>query len=267
MKKYLSFFRIRFTNSLQYRAAALAGIVTQFAWGILELLLFRAFYETDPAAFPMGFEQLSSHIWFNQAFLSMFMVWFFDKDIFKSITDGNVAYELTRPMNLYTMWFTKNMAVRLSKALLRCFPVLIFAILLPRPYGLSAPASPLAFFMFLYTGILAFLNVISYCMLIYILTFYTMNPTGVNAVASVLADIFTGAYIPLPFLPEKLQTVIGFTPFAVMQNLPFRVYSGSISGGEMWHLAGMQLFWLSVMIGGGMLLMRSALRRVVVQGG
>lgn len=33
MKKYLSFFRLRFVNGIQYRAAALAGIVTQFAWG------------------------------------------------------------------------------------------------------------------------------------------------------------------------------------------------------------------------------------------
>lgn len=267
MKKYLSFFRIRFTNTLQYRAAALAGVATQFVWGILELLLFRAFYESNPAAFPMGFEQLSSHIWLNQAFLTMFMVWFFDRDIFKAITDGSVSYDLARPMNLYAMWFTKNMAIRLSRALLRCAPVLLFAIILPAPYGLSAPASPLAFFMFLYTGVLAFLIVISYCMLIYILTFYTMNPTGVNAVASVLADIFSGSYIPLPFLPDKLQALLGFTPFAVMQNLPFRVWSGNIAGGEMWRMAGMQLFWLAVMSGGGMLLMRAALRRVVVQGG
>ena len=32
MKKYLSFFRIRFIAGLQYRAAAWAGIATQFAW-------------------------------------------------------------------------------------------------------------------------------------------------------------------------------------------------------------------------------------------
>ncbi|AGI39710.1 hypothetical protein Clst_1656 [Thermoclostridium stercorarium subsp. stercorarium DSM 8532] len=33
MKKYISFFRIRFINGLQYRSAAYAGIMTQFAWG------------------------------------------------------------------------------------------------------------------------------------------------------------------------------------------------------------------------------------------
>ena len=32
MKKYLSFFRLRFITGLQYRTAALAGIATQFFW-------------------------------------------------------------------------------------------------------------------------------------------------------------------------------------------------------------------------------------------
>ena len=35
MKKYLSLLRMRFIAGLQYRAAALAGIATQFAWGFM----------------------------------------------------------------------------------------------------------------------------------------------------------------------------------------------------------------------------------------
>lgn len=63
MKKYRAFFRIRFLNSLQYRAAALAGVSTQFAWGFMEILAFVAFYRADPSAFPMGLSQIASYIW------------------------------------------------------------------------------------------------------------------------------------------------------------------------------------------------------------
>jgi hypothetical protein len=35
----------------------------------------------------------------------------------------------------------------------------------------------------------------------------------------------------------------------------------------MWFLTGMQLFWTVVLIGGGWLWMRAALKKVVVQGG
>ena len=63
MKKYLSLFRMRFITGLQYRAAAIAGISTQFAWGFLNILLFKALYETNPSAFPLEFSELSAYIW------------------------------------------------------------------------------------------------------------------------------------------------------------------------------------------------------------
>ena len=119
MKKYLSFFRIRFIAGLQYRAAAWAGIATQFAWGGMTILMFWAFYQNSSNVFPMEFQALSSYIWLQQALLAMFMAWFFDNEIFDSITSGSVAYELCRPCGVYTMWFVKNIAIRLSKVVLR----------------------------------------------------------------------------------------------------------------------------------------------------
>ena len=67
MKTYLSFFRIRFVAGLQYRAAAWAGIITQFAWGGMTLLMFWAFYQSSENSFPMTFPELSSYIWMQQA--------------------------------------------------------------------------------------------------------------------------------------------------------------------------------------------------------
>ena len=90
MKKYLSFFRMRFLMGLQYRAAAAAGVVTQFTWGFMELLVFRAFYQADASAFPMSFEAVASYIWLQQAFLALFMAWMMEAEIFSSIVDGDV---------------------------------------------------------------------------------------------------------------------------------------------------------------------------------
>ena len=61
---------------------------------------------------PMTFAQLSSYIWLQQAFLALFMMWFFDNDIFEAITRGDVAYELCRPVDLYNMWFVRSAALR-----------------------------------------------------------------------------------------------------------------------------------------------------------
>ena len=131
MKKYLSFFRLRFIMGLQYRTAAAAGIVTQFFWGAMEILAFRAFYEADAAAFPMPFEAVVTYVWLQQAFLAMFAAWGMEGEIFDVIRNGNIAYELCRPVGIYQMWFARSAANRVSRALLRCVPILAVAFLLP----------------------------------------------------------------------------------------------------------------------------------------
>ncbi len=100
MKQYISLFRIRFVNGLQYRAAAFAGLVTQFAWGFMEILAFSAFYHADPAAFPMEFQHLVSYIWIQQAFLAIFVLWGVNSESVDTIVSGNIAYDLARPMKI-----------------------------------------------------------------------------------------------------------------------------------------------------------------------
>ena len=267
MKKYLSFFRIRFIAGLQYRAAAWAGVATQFAWGGLTILLFRAFYQSGENSFPMEFSDLSTYIWLQQSLLAMYMLWFFDNEIFETITSGSIAYELCRPCDLYTMWFVKNMAIRLSKAVLRCLPILAVAVLLPRPYAMSAPAGVGAAVGALVSMILGFLVLIAFSMLIYISAFYTVSPMGMRILASSLTEFFAGAVIPIPFFPVWLQNMMNALPFAAMQSTPFLIYTGYLEGAQVWQSMAVQLIWLVVLVGVGKLMMNHALKRVVVQGG
>lgn len=267
MKKYFSFFRLRFFTGLQYRAAALAGIATQFFWGLMEILVFQAFYASDAGAFPMTLSAAASYVWMQQAFLAFFNVWMMENEIFDSILEGNIVYELCRPVSIYSMWFARSIANRMSRAILRCFPILAAAALLPFPYGLEAPASPLHLLLFLITLILGLLVVVSFCMLVYGLTFFTISPQGLRILCTSVVEFFSGAIIPLPFLPENLQRVLELTPFAAMQNVALRVYSGSMTMPEIFRAAGLQIFWLIVMILGGRQLCRIAEHRVIVQGG
>lgn len=267
MKKYLSFFRLRFVMGLQYRVAALAGIVTQFFWGLMEIMIFRAFYRTDASAFPMTLSATSSYIWLQQAFLAFFTAWMMENEIFDSIINGNIAYELCRPVSIYNMWFARSIANRLSRAVLRCFPILIVAAFIPYPYGIAAPASPLSFALFLITLILGLMVMVSFCMLIYILTFFTVSPQGLRILFNSSVEFFSGALIPLPFFPEKVRSVMELLPFASMQNVALRIYSGSMSHSEIEKAIVLQIFWLIVITLVGKILCKTAEKRVTVQGG
>ncbi|MDE5824615.1 MAG: ABC-2 family transporter protein [Lachnospiraceae bacterium] len=252
---------------LQYRSAALAGIVTQFVWGFMEIMIFHAFYQTDAAAFPMSLSATASYLWLQQAFLSCFATWMMENDIFDSILNGNIAYELCRPISIYNMWFSRSVATRLSRAVLRCFPILIAAALIPHPYGIDAPASPMHFLLFVLTLILGLVVTVAFCLLIYVLTFFTISPQGLRIVFTSSVEFFAGAVIPLPFFPEKVQKVMELLPFASMQNVALRIYSASMSTAEMKNAIILQVFWLVVIVAAGNLLCSLAEKRITIQGG
>lgn len=267
MKKYMSFFQISFIQGLQYRAAAIGGIITQFAWGALGILTYKAFYESNPNSFPMEIQSLSTYLWLQQAFLSMFVVWLVRNDIFESIENGNIAYELSKPLNLYTLWFVKTAASRLSKVVLRCLPILFVAFFLPEPYGLKLPKNGVSFIWFLVTMVFGLVVVVAYCMLVYIVTFYSINSAGIRAVSSSVLEFLSGAIIPIPLLPSGVRNILELLPFASMQNIPLRIYSGNLAGEAMYRMVGIQVFWMVALVSLGRWWMSQSLKRVVVQGG
>lgn len=267
VRKFTSLFRIRFNAGIQYRAAALAGIATQFAWGFLNIMLYMVFYRSNPNAFPMTLQALVSYMWLRQAFLMLFETYGTENAILESITSGGVAYELARPTGIYGIWYVRTLSARVSKMLLRFWPVILVAALLPAPYGLSLPANPAAFVGFLCTLVLGTLIATAYIMLIYIVTLFTMQPWGVRIAFNSLAELLTGSLIPLPFFPAAAVRILELTPFAAMSNVPYRIYSGDIAGAAAWQAAGLQVFWLLALFAFGQFLLSHALRRTVIQGG
>ncbi|MGN0168836.1 MAG: ABC transporter permease [Acetatifactor sp.] len=267
MKKYLSFFRLRLVTGLQYRTAALAGMATQFFWGFMEIMVFHAFYEADPTAYPMTMEATSSYVWLQQGLLAFFGAWMFEGEIFDIIKDGNLAYELCRPIHIYDLWFTRSVAMRLSRAILRCIPILAVAVFLPKGYGLGSPASIQAFVLFVVSLVLGLLVMVALNMMVYVASLFTVSGDGLRILFCSVVDFLSGQILPLPFFPEKVQRVLELNPFASTGNVPFRIYSGNLSGQEMMRAIAMQVFWLIVLITAGKLIAARGEKRAIVQGG
>lgn len=267
MKKYIAFFRMRFTMGLQYRVAALGGLVCQFFWGGMAILAFKAFYDTDSAAFPMSLPAMSSYIWLQQALLTLLTMGGIDNEFFNVIENGNVAYELCRPVDVYGMWYSRSAATRVSNALLRCIPVLAVTALIPAPYGLSAPPDLLTFLTFLVSLTLALAVITAMGMIVYMITFHTITPRGVRLIAVNICDFFSGDIVPLPFFPEGFRQFCELLPFSATANVPLRIYSGDLHGPEMVKLMLLQVFWAAALILIGKVIEQRELRRVTIQGG
>lgn len=267
MRAYFSFFKLRLINGLQYRTAALAGVATQFFWGFMIIMVFEAFYGNSITVQPISLKQLIIYVWLQQAFLVFIMMWIRDSELLDSITNGNVAYELCRPYKLYTFWYVKLVAQRLSGALLRCFPILIVTFFLPEPYRMTLPTDFATLCLFIITLLLGLLVLVAITMFIYISVFITMSPMGSLLIIGAIGEFFAGTVIPIPLMPEWLKNIAYMLPFRLAADLPFRVYSGNILFNEALISILIQLLWLFVLLIFGNIAFNKAVQKVVVQGG
>lgn len=267
MRFYISYFKLRFITALQYRAAAIAGLTTQFFFGIVFIMVYVAFYESKAATLPMQLNELVSYLWLNQAFFALINLLYNDIEIINLIKTGDLAYELARPKQIYTMWYAKIIGQRLAMVTLRAFPVLIITMFLPEPYNLGLPITLSNFILFLITLLVGALLMTAIVTLYHILMLYTLDEKGITNIFIVLADILSGLVVPIPFFPDWLQKITTYLPFRYVSDLPFRLYTGNISLHD--GIIGLivQLIWLLIIVTISYLLTKKSLKRIVVQGG
>ena len=267
MTSYLSYFILRFKMNLQYRAAALAGVGTQFFFGFINIFVYLAFYESGNGNLPMPLNQLISYVWLMQAFFAITYLWQKDKEILLLIMNGNISYELYRPQNLYYMWIAKILGQRLANVSLRFLPIILAATLLPEPYKLDLAISFPNFLLFLVILTLSCILMALFAAICHIGCIFTIDDKGVINIVMVIADILSGLVIPIPFFPKFMQVIANIFPFRYISDFPFRFYVGNISVEEALYSILIQILWIIILFFLGKLLMNKALKKAVVQGG
>ncbi len=267
MKKYYCFFKLRFATGLQYRMASVTALTTQLIWGLMECLLYKAVAGASGGALPMNYSSIVTYIWLKESLYVLFNTWATDNDLFAMITNGDIAYELCRPLSIYSMWFSRMTGARISEAFMRCIPVSVCAFLMPKTYRMTLPVNGVSFFFFLLTLLLALGITVTFCMLVCMLCLFTVAPQGWRMVLTGAVEFLSGNIIPLPFFPKKYLFLVELSPFAYMQNVPYRIYSGDLAGIEMYPYIGKQVFWLAALMAAGIFVWKRAEQKVVIQGG
>ena len=267
MKGYLSYFKLKFILGLQYRSAALAGILTQFFFGFIYVFVYVAFYESDVSNLPMKLEDLVSYVWLGQSLFSLVYLWYKDKEIIDMIKNGNIAYELCRPQNLYITWCFKILGERLAKATLRFAPVIVVAIILPPPYNFLINNDFIILGLFFITIILSTILMTVLVTFYHVLCLFTVDDKGVVNMFMIISDILSGLAIPIPFFPKYLQNISNALPFKYVIDFPFELYVGRIGISKCFIGIIMQLLWIIILLTVGKILANRGFKKAIIQGG
>jgi ABC-2 type transport system permease protein len=271
MTGYWSIASTRFRALLQYRGAALAGVFTQVFFGLVHVMILEAFYRASSARPSLRFEQAVGYVWLGQAMLALFP-WNVDRDIRDLIRSGTVAYELCRPLDLYTLWFARAIALRTAPTILRLVPMFVIAIVILPLVGLpewrlQPPPSLAAGAMWLAAMLGALLLSCALTTLMTITLLWTVSDQGIANLLTSLTTVLGGLVIPLPLFPEWAQPVLRALPFAGTMDLPGRIFTGHIPAGQAGWVLVSQLGWSAALVVLGRWLLGRGVKRLVVQGG
>ena len=265
MEKYISYFKLRYNVALQYRTSAIAGMFTQFFWAIMQILIYIAFYKNSVGK-NISLEQLISYVWLRQAFYSL-INHVTDGEIKSSIENGNVAYELIKPINLYWIWFSKTISSRIAACSIKCIPILLIVPFMPGGINLDGPVSIEALILFVITLFIGMFIISAIINLFYISIFYTMSSKGTTSIFYGLLEFFGGGFIPIALMPSIWQKICYLLPVSLATDLPFRIYTGNIDLLEGVRYIGVQFIWIFVLVGLGNLFLNKILKKVLIQGG
>jgi ABC-2 type transport system permease protein len=270
VQPYVAVFRARFQLLLQYRAAALAGFGTQCWWGAIKVMVFTAFL-SGAVASPMTIRQAVDYIWLGQALLMM-LPWSADQELARMVRSGDVAYERLRPLDTYAYWYARALARRTAPPLLRAIPlVLLTGVGLPvlgfGEWGLSAPAGFAAAALFAVSMVFVIALASAFSTLLDLLVVATLSERGVNTFVAPLATVFSGSLVPLPLLPDWMQPIMRYQPFAGLLDFPLRIYSGQLAGSEAVAAMVRQAAWVIVFIAIGRALTVRVMTHLQTQGG
>ena len=266
IKTFSSILKINIKQRMQFRTAAISGVCTQLFFGFMQIFLYTSFLGQGIPEFSLP--QMASYIWLQQTFFTMFH--FYDNcknEISRKIMNGDIAYQLVRPMDLYDYWFQTSMAKALGDFIMRGFLLILIVVWLPAGLGLMMPVSPVHFLLFLLSAFIGVLLVTAIKMIGHILTMYTLSSQGVFSFLVAVATLLAGEIVPLPMLPEKVQYIFNFLPFRYVSDLPFRIYIGNIDTINALIQIGIQIIWLIGLILIEKLVMKRKLKKIVVQGG
>jgi ABC-2 type transport system permease protein len=250
-------------RQVTYRAATLAGLATNFFFGLLRAAVLVALYGARQQVAGMSVQDAITYTGLTQAIIAYlsFFGWY---DLAQSVYSGQVGADLLKPVNLFTFWMGQDLGRALVQMLLRGLPLMAFYAL---AFRIATPGSAGQWLALLAALGLSWLVSYSWRFLANLAAFWSPNASGIIRLVFTVSWFLSGFMMPLRFLPGWFQTVCYLTPFPATINTVVEVYLGLLHGPALLGALAWQAAWAAALIIGGQALLRAGVRRLVILGG
>ncbi len=267
VRKYLPFTRAGIMESVTYRANFIFFLLGEIMKCFVMFFVWKAVFDSSSQETLYGFTYDNMVVYLFISFLSGYLTYSDGSyAIGKEILDGSVVMRMIKPIDFDMCFLFQELGNKIISFSLIFLPITagveIYRFVINGSVMVSVPALLLFLLsMILAYGINFFFN-LSYGFL----AFFLKNLWGTDIIKGAVVDFLSGATIPLAFM-GTFGYVLKFLPFASLSYTPVMIYMGLYSVKEIIFYMGLQVLWLVVFWLISKLVLRLAMKRLVVHGG
>ncbi|MFE7456643.1 ABC transporter permease [Streptomyces sp. NPDC057554] len=262
LRAHLACARMEFRTALTYRTAYLSSFAMMLLQIWLLTVVWRALYDGRTEVDGLSLATMTAYATLTTLQYQLVSPWR-SSPIDQRVREGKVAIDLLRPVGFPGQMLAGQLGWASSAV-----PVLLVAL----PFALligagQAPASTAAGFAYPVALLGALLVNQLLGLLLGMVSFWTLEVTGALMAYRFIAQFFSGALVPLWFMPGPVRLAAEWLPFQATAYTPAAVYLGQIEGSGIAVALGVQLAWIAALGALSALVWSRARRRVMSQGG
>ncbi|HET8529278.1 MAG TPA: ABC-2 family transporter protein [Gaiellaceae bacterium] len=245
-----------------YPWATAAGVFTNTIFGFIQAYVLLAVYRhrTDVGGYRA--DDAVTYVWLAQALLMTVYV-FGWQELALRIRDGSIATDLSRPLDPQRYWLAFDLGRAPYHFLFRgVVPFVVGGLVFRLHYPNVGNA-----LLFVLSLALAVVVSLAFRFLYNLPAFWLLDIRGVLILALTVNLFFSGMIVPIAFFPHWLGQVAQVLPFAAILQTPIDVWLGKHHGWELVGVLALQAAWAGVLLALGRVGLRTATRKLVVQGG
>jgi ABC-2 type transport system permease protein len=261
---YLNFALKTFQSQAAYKFEYFVGVFNGLLYVFIFTSLWSAIYSGLQSGSDTPFTRAGIITYAVFAMICRISMTMEDTEISSRIRSGDIAMDMTKPVNFFLMNLSQTVGVtmfhwftRVTPILLACFLAFDLEVSLePARMAAAVCAWAMGYFVF-------FLLNFAFALL----AFWFVETFSFQLTKYALINLLSGAIIPVDFFPSRLRPFMEMLPFQYIFYTPTAVFTGHLAWPETVRLMSLQAVWIAIL---GLLcsvMWRSAQRKLVVQGG
>jgi ABC-2 type transport system permease protein len=250
-------------RQISYRAATVAGLITNIFFGLLRASVLIALYGKREVVEGLSIQDVITYTGLTQAVI-VYLSIFGSYDLMRSVHQGEIAGDLLKPVSLFTFWLAQDLGRAVVGFFLRGLTIMVIYALV---FDITYPTSLTQWLVLFISLILSWLVSFAYRFLVNLSAFWSPDARGIGRFAFIVVMFFSGFLMPLRFFPDWVQTLAYLTPFPHMLNTVVEVYLGVLTPSQLVHALLAQLAWAVALVVTCHIVLRLGTKRLVILGG